>query len=227
MSSDHALALLDRMIRMGASCKRSRTDFLPFAGPWPGVQGEDVPSSVGGDASPCRFEGHPGDLWANGWGFYLSRHALDALDIVYTTFTRTENALDEQGKPIPMLDEHGEPVMKNGRSQCKKVTHHTAHWTQGTAFRFTRGMMLYNAMIPEGEPWQKSLQRIRRGIQVQEAQPAVPTRDGEPRNPGMVKARLYLISPNRDKLLPGPEFTTTQDGFVRTLITGEVADGLR
>lgn len=182
--------------------KRSSTEFLPFPGAWPGFA--------------------EGDLWAQGWHFAVSRFMADALDIVYTTFSRKEIALDKDNKPIPLLDEQGVPVRKNGKLQYKKNTFYEAKWTQGSTFRMRQGMMFYDTPIPDDETWSKSLPHINRALRILEAKPVEPAKGDVPRKPGLVRYQSYFPNPERTRMEPAQVSETTQDGFIYLLITGKV-----
>lgn len=201
--AEYSCTILKKLVEPsdGAREKRSTTEFLPFSGEWPGLE--------------------EGDMWARGWHFHVPRSMADALDIVLTTFSRTETVLDDRGSPVPVRDEQGRPILKNGKMQYKKNTFYEAKWTQGTAFRFSEGMLFYDTFIPPGEKWEVSMWRINKAIRIVEAQPAEPARKDSPRKPGLVRYQMYLPDQERVRLKPAEEMSTSQDGFIHLLITGE------
>ncbi len=202
--AEHSCAILKKLLESsdGAREKRSTTEFLPFPGAWPGLD--------------------EGDMWAHGWHFHVPRSMADALDIVLTTFSRTETVLDDKGTPVPLRDEQGRPIFKNGKIQYKKNTFYETKWTQGTAFRFSEGMLFYDTVIPPKEKWEVSMQRINKAVRIVEAQPAEPARKDTPRKPGLIRYQVYLPDQKRARLEPAEEMSTSQDDFIHLLITGEM-----
>ncbi len=203
MEAQYSCTVLKKLVESssGIRDKRSTTEFLPFPGSWPGIE--------------------EGDMWAHGWHFHVPRCMADALDIVLTTFSRTEAVLDDRGSPIPLRDEQGKPIFKNGKIQYKKNTFYEAKWTQGSAFRFSEGMLFYDTVIPPKEKWEVSLKRINKAVRIIEAQPAEAARKDTPRKSGFVQYQVYLPNQERTRLEPADVLSTSQDDFIYLLITGE------
>lgn len=93
-------------------------------------------------------------------------------------------------------------------------------WTQGTTFSFKAGDVLYCS--PAGhETWAESMAVIKVCVQIKAASKAT-SGDGQ-RNPGTVAFERFHPCPENKRLVCSDRHATTQDGFVRFLITGEVA----
>lgn len=113
-------------------------------------------------------------------------------------------------------------------------------WGQGSAFSFTHGMIQCPPEImrkkwgdfpPEGI----TIFKIEKGIPAEPAvaetkpqpakdgKPAVPGKPGTPRDPGKVEITVWRNEPGKIQLVKVDHFCTTQDDFVRFLITGDRA----
>ena len=109
-----------------------------------------------------------------------------------------------------------------GISQTTRKTHGKERliWTQGAAFAFKTGDILYDTPQAYG-PWPEVLQSVNMAVQVSDATDAVPQQRDQPRNPGAVRATVFKPDKDRKALRTVKEVVLTQDGFVRFLITGE------
>lgn len=70
--------------------------------------------------------------------------------------------------------------------------------------------------------WGQALHYLKYTVQIAKASPAVPATKDTPRDPGSVIFRMYSQNQERTKVELVDERTTTQDDFVRFLITGEI-----
>lgn len=70
--------------------------------------------------------------------------------------------------------------------------------------------------------WGQALHYLKYTVQIAKASPAVPATKDTPRDPGAVIFHVYSPNQERTKVELVDERTTTQDGFVRFLITGEL-----
>lgn len=100
-------------------------------------------------------------------------------------------------------------------------------WTQGSAFNFKEGHTLYDTPEAYSLPWAEALRHIRYSIQIIGAAPASSATALQARDPGRVAYRLYSPNVDRTNLVPMATHNTTQDDFMRFLITGEVEPGAR
>lgn len=97
-------------------------------------------------------------------------------------------------------------------------------WTQGSAFCFGVGDLIYDGpLVPPNGTWAEQEQHLTRAVQVEAAEPAEPPTSedegGTPRRPG--KVRIALLS-REHGWRPVDHRDMTQDAFVRFLITGEL-----
>ncbi len=96
-------------------------------------------------------------------------------------------------------------------------------WEQGVSFNFTADDIIHDADIAGIILWSDCLKIINRVIQIERASSAGIGEDGS-RYKGSVIFKLYATDEEREKMTPLGEFTTTQDDFIRFLISGELRE---
>lgn len=160
--------------------------------------------------------------WCSRWAFHVPPTMATALDIQLTQKSWTEEIRDEHGKIIPLLNEDGTRALTaSGKPKFKKITHKTLVWTQGSAFDFHPGYVIYDSSEAYSLPWGTGIKTIQTALQVIAASPAEPVSVNNPtRKPGFVIATLLRPNVERSELVEVKTFTFTQDEFVRTLIAG-------
>ena len=102
----------------------------------------------------------------------------------------------------------------------------TLQWTQGSAFAFAAGSVLYDT--PKAyRPWTEALKHINICVQIREATDAVPgdkpaeDASSADRNPGLVKFDILVPDKGRTKLVvKDKKREMKQDEFVRFIIFG-------
>lgn len=152
---------------------------------------------------------------ANYWAFPADSAFTDCLDITLRTFTRF--ALDANGKKIPILNKDGVQMKDaNGKPAYSKII--TQKWVQGGNFSIPANCLFWNDVMGYRGVWKPYPGLI--GLQVFEARPVVPASKEADRDPGKVKASVYRYT--NGKMSPCGQFTTTQDGMIRVLITGDI-----
>lgn len=159
------------------------------------------------------------DGHAKGWVFAVSKAFRDQLDIKYLPKKVPE--LDEKGKSIkvPRRDEHGNIILKkDGTPQLKTLTKEKMFWTQGSAYCFDAGHILYDTPKAYDPDWITPLQHINIACQVQQAIPAGVTL-GEK---GMVLFETFKPDTQRKKLVPTGFYRTDQVQFVAFLQSGQL-----
>lgn len=163
--------------------------------------------------------------WCEGWAFHPNFAQATALGVELTKRQRKVYIKDASGNKIPEVDENGNVKLKNGKIVYQHFMQQYFVWTQSTAFDFRRGYVVYSAAFPEGETWGDQLERIEHIIEIIDAQPASPGNASISRDPGEVQFRI--LHKEADKTLKLCEtYTTTQDDFVRFLVTGEIKNEL-
>lgn len=96
-------------------------------------------------------------------------------------------------------------------------------WEQGVSFNFTAGDIIHDADTEGITLWSDCLKVINRQIQIKRASSAGIGEDGI-RYKGSVTFKLYATDEERKGMAPMGEFTTTQDNFIRFLISGELRE---
>lgn len=99
-------------------------------------------------------------------------------------------------------------------------------WTQGSAFSFQEGDVIY----PKGKvyetAWGEAFQEMKFCLQVTQADPAEPEERDIKRNPGKVTIRKILFEKESNKAIQQlVQDEMTQDEFVHLLITGKYIGG--
>jgi hypothetical protein len=147
-----------------------------------------------------------GDLaFTNGY------HCLSALDCRLTEYT-LDPEFDSEGNPIPIKGMTGRIIYTK---QKKEPRFQTKLWSQGSAFAFSPGYVLY-----------KNDHSM--AVHVIDAREAEPAKGSTQRDPGLVFFGVYTAAsdPARQWDFARSE-TLSQDAFVRFLITGKLQDYLR
>lgn len=93
-------------------------------------------------------------------------------------------------------------------------------WTQGSAFSFKVGDVLYDTPKAYG-PWPAALKHLGFAAQVIDSADAVPQQRGQPRDPGRIRATILRPSASATRLCVTGSVLMTQDEFVEALITGQ------
>lgn len=97
--------------------------------------------------------------------------------------------------------------------------HISMAWTQGSAFSFRQGDILYDTEVAY-ENWSEALKTMSLGVQVTHAAAAKPTSDGDSRYAGSVTFELLVPDKSKSRLVAKESRTMSQDDFVRFLIAG-------
>ncbi|MDD5451758.1 MAG: hypothetical protein PHT49_07700 [Desulfovibrionales bacterium] len=92
-------------------------------------------------------------------------------------------------------------------------------WTQGSAFSFSEGDILYDTRNAY-KVWSEALKSISLGVQVRQALAAGAASEGNGRSPGSVTFEILKPDKRRSKLVGNGYYTLSQDDFVRFLIAG-------
>ena len=155
--------------------------------------------------------------WCAGWAIPVAALFAQALGIELTKRTQTRYELDEKGNKIP-------EKTSDGKIKYKSYRHNFFIWTQSTAFAFKTGYVIHT-YPPEYAyaSWEEQLKHNPVFLQITEARPATPVDEAIQRDPGFVRFKIYIQNKNHiigEKT--EKELETTQDGFVRYLITGEL-----
>lgn len=93
-------------------------------------------------------------------------------------------------------------------------------WTQGTAFAFKAGDILYDTPKAYAD-WSLAIQNIGLCMQVMMAEDATNARSAGARNPGVVAFDILIPSADKTRLVRTASQTLSQDAFVRFLISGD------
>jgi len=95
-------------------------------------------------------------------------------------------------------------------------------WTQGSAFSFQDGDVLYPKSKVYETVWGEAFREMEFCLQVTQAESAEPEERDKKRNPGSVKFRKILFEEESDKAIQQMvQDEMTQDDFVHLLITGK------
>jgi hypothetical protein len=167
--------------------------------------------------------------WCEGWFFRPDHSFANAFGITLENRVETigHHITYENGKVFPDYekDENGNVKRnKNDKPIIKVLKKYYSIWTQSTAFNFKDGYTIHS-YPPElsDKTWGEQLQRNSLSVQVIKALPAIPLDENFSRFSGYVKFRLFERHPDGKKLVEKSIHETTQDGFVRYLITGELS----
>ncbi|MGI6252098.1 MAG: hypothetical protein ACOYJV_01545 [Aminivibrio sp.] len=131
------------------------------------------------------------------WAFNVPRCFNRALDITYIEKQKTEN---------------------------KKVVKRWMEWSQGTTFSFEAYDLFYDVNTEGIELWRDCLKVFRRCVKVTYATPTKIESVGlnSRRYPGAVEFNLMIPDKDQKKLIVDHVVTTTQDGLIRFLISGDL-----
>jgi len=161
--------------------------------------------------------------WCKGWFLPLERNFAESLDIRLTQKSWKEFILDKHGQKIPDTDENGKYKLNDkGKIIYQSISRYTLVWTQGSSFDFRVGYIIHNNLEAMTIPWGEALNTLKYSIQISQASPAIPASPESPRNPGSLTFELYSPNASRNGVEKIAEYKTTQDDFVRFLITGEI-----
>lgn len=160
--------------------------------------------------------------WCSGWAVPVGAHFAGALGIELTKRMKTIYPLDENGKKIPSLDEHGD-IRKTKSGKIRYEAHTAAYliWTQSTAFNFETGYVIHT--YPEeyaDKTWVEQIRHNPFSIKILEGKPASPVDEAIQRDKGFVRFQICRRNAEGTALVDEEIFETTQDDFVRYLITG-------
>lgn len=158
------------------------------------------------------------DCYAEGWYFAVHEAFKDALDIKY--LPRMKLVLDQNREPIKVQqkDKHGNlKFKKNGEPALKDLTEEKMVWTQGTAYCFDIGHIIYDT--PKAyEDWITALQHINIACKVKKATQAGVTKEDK----GMVLFETFKPDAKRKKLVHTRLYRTDQVQFVSFLQSGKL-----
>ena len=93
-------------------------------------------------------------------------------------------------------------------------------WTQGGNFAFKTGDIFYDTPDAYGD-WLKALKTLGICVQVCGASDAIAAQSSRPRNSGSIHFDLYVPNEDKTRLVHKGSHRTSQDAFVRYLISGE------
>lgn len=96
----------------------------------------------------------------------------------------------------------------------------TWEWTQGSAFAFSPGDILYDTRDAY-ECWSKALTKMRFCFQVERAASAAPRQKDSPRYPGSVALKISCPDAAKKGLVFVGNAVLSQDEFVRFVLCGE------
>lgn len=97
-------------------------------------------------------------------------------------------------------------------------------WTQGSSFDFKKGYFIHTYPNSLAEKkWGEQLANNPISIMIEDASPVIPADEYGARNGGKVIFRILKRHDDGTSLVPAAIHETTQDGFVRFLITGELS----
>lgn len=108
------------------------------------------------------------------------------------------------------------------RTQVRKgiVLHRWKEWSQGSAFDFHAGSLIYDRPLHGLTTWGEQLAVMEFYVEVESAKPAIPANgSGEGRDPGAMTLKFY--EPRGLKAIVTDRKEVTQDQFVRFAITGK------
>jgi|GEM_PF-3260991 len=159
--------------------------------------------------------------WCEGWAFHPNFVHASALGVELTKRQRKVYVTDADGNPVPDTDAEGNIKKEKGKIIYKSFMQQYFVWTQSTAFDFRAGYIVYSAALPKDETWGQHLEQLGDIGEILDAKPASPGNATIPRDPGQVQFRI-LHKEADNTLKPSIPHLTTQDGFVRFLITGEL-----
>ena len=162
--------------------------------------------------------------WCSGWAVPVSTNFANALGIELTKRIKTIYPLDENGKKIPCLNEHGEiEKTKSGKIRYKAHTAAYLMWTQSTAFNFKTGYVLHTYCQEYADKtWGEQIRHNPFSIKILEGNPASPVDEAIQRDKGFVRFQICRRNEEGTALVGGEIFETTLDGFIEYLITGEL-----
>lgn len=96
-------------------------------------------------------------------------------------------------------------------------------WTQGCGFAFQTGNAIHTYPKElDDAAWSEQLRHNPFSVQVLDASPAIPIDESGARNPGKVRFQILTRNSDSKLLMPDTIHETTQDDFVRYLVTGEL-----
>lgn len=97
----------------------------------------------------------------------------------------------------------------------------TKCWTQGSTFDFKAGYAVHTYLREmDDKKWIEQLAQNPVSIKIEAASPAIPKDESGTRNKGTVRFQILKRSPDGKTLVQDEIFETTQEGFIRYLITG-------
>lgn len=110
------------------------------------------------------------ETWCNYWAFPLSPAFADALDLKLRSSKKF--ALDENGKKIKVLDEHGNPLLDaEGKQVFRTII--TRKYGQGNNFNFSYPCIIWNDVMGYSGVWHPHPNLI--GLSVIKSRPVVST----------------------------------------------------
>ncbi len=151
------------------------------------------------------------------WAFPLTRHFSRAAGIRKNV--RSWFRKDEKGDKIPVLDKFGKQ-MKTAAGLDAWKKDYDIKLVQSSLFNFREGDTLYDAAGAGDATWGDFIKRGGRTAKILKALPVTKKR-GEERFAGRVD--FVLLQARDGKLSEEGRYITTQDSFVRFLITGDAA----
>lgn len=167
--------------------------------------------------------------WCKGWAFQPNSALATALGVTLEKREKTigHHVVFEDGRIQPDYekDEKGNiKLTPAGNPVIKTLKKYYMVWVQSTAFNFREGYAVHSAPLKhQHNSWGEQIASNRWTAQVIQAYPAIPLYENFSRSPGYVKFRLYERQPDRASMIEKSIHETTQDGFVRYLITGELS----
>lgn len=164
--------------------------------------------------------------WCAGWAFPVSHTFAEALGVQLTKRSRTVYLTDAVGNRIPERDKDGNIKKdKKGKILYEKFIQKYLIWTQSTAFCFHAGHTIHTYPHEYADrAWKDQLPHNDITIRIIDARESEPVNGPIKRDPGLVVFEIYKADKEKNCLFLTDTKKTTQDGFVRFLITGELEE---
>lgn len=167
----------------------------------------------------------------------MSREALSILECLTSDSSKRQKRLTRLLKPadaehangwfmcVPSCFNNSLDIRRTERSEGGRKA---LVWTQGSAFSFAEGDVIYDTLDDE-RPWSDALKKLSLCVQVRRALSAQPPSEQAPRFPGSITFDVLKPDKSGTEIVKLCQHIMSQDDFVRFLIagpSGELADKL-